>query len=147
MPVSQTIYILHPLLKMKKILFILSIVIIIAAAACDDPTIPKPEKIVDREKMVQMLKDIHLAEAAFDNLRYRDSTVKRSTSADFYYSILNKYDVQDSVFEQSFVYYASQPRKFEKMYREAMNDLNEMEQEYSGRKNDLLDVDVQEKRK
>ncbi|MFW5755884.1 MAG: DUF4296 domain-containing protein, partial [Tangfeifania sp.] len=67
--------------------------------------------------------------------------------ANFYYSILDKHAVQDTAFEQSFVFYASQPRQFEKMYREAMNILNEMEQEYSGRKNDLLDVDVQERKK
>lgn len=132
---------------MKKLLFILSLVVLVAAAGCDDPPMPEPKKLVDREKMVQMLADIHLAEAAFNNLRHRDSIVGESSSADFYYSILDKYAVQDTVFEQSFVFYASQPRQFEKMYREAMNKLNEMEQEYSGRKNDLLEVDVQENKK
>lgn len=132
---------------MKKLLFILSIIVLFAAAACDDPPMPKPEKLIERDKMVEMLADIHIAEAAFNSLRHRDSLVQNSSSADFYYSILEKYNVQDTVFEQSFVFYASQPREFEKMYREAMNILNELEQEYSGRKNDLLDVDVQERKK
>ena len=131
---------------MKKLLLILSVIVLFAATACDDPPVPEPENLVDREKMVQMLADIHLADAAFNSLRHRDSIVQNSSSANFYYSILEKYNVQDSTFEQSFVFYASQPRKFEKMYREAMNILNEMEQEYSGRKNDLLDVDVQERK-
>jgi len=132
---------------MKKILFILIIVTLFAAAGCDDPPMPEPGRLIEREKMVEMLADIHLAEAAFNSLRHQDSIVRESSSADFYYSILDKYEVQDTVFEQSFVFYASQPRQFEKMYREAMNKLNEMEQEYSGRKNDLLDVDVQERKK
>jgi hypothetical protein len=130
---------------MKKLLFILSVILLFAAAACDDPPMPEPENLVDREKMVQMLADIHLADATFNSLRHRDSVIQESSSANFYYSILEKYDVQDSTYEQSFVFYASQPRKFEKMYREAMNILNEKEQEYSGRKNDLLEVDVQDK--
>src|SRR6056297_472365 len=132
---------------MKKLLFILIIVTLFAAAGCDDPHMPEPERLIERGKMVEMLADIHLAEAAFNSRRHQDSIVRESSSADFYYSILDKYEVQDTVFEQSFVFYASQPRQFEKMYREAMNKLNEMEQEYSGRKNDLLDVDVQERKK
>ena len=132
---------------MKKLLLILSVIVLFAAAACDDPPMPEPERLIERDKMVEMLADIHLAEAAFNSLRHRDSLVQNSSSADFYYSILEKYDMQDTVFEQSFVFYASQPREFEKMYREAMNILNEMEQEYSGRKNDLLDVDVQERKR
>lgn len=132
---------------MKKILLILSVIVLFAAAACDDPPMPEPERLIERDKMVEMVADIHLAEAAFNSLRHRDSLVQNSSSANFYYSILGKYDVQDTVFEQSFVFYASQPREFEKMYREAMNILNEMEQEYSGRKNDLLDVDVQERKR
>jgi hypothetical protein len=93
--------------------------------------------------MVEMLIDIHLAEAAFNIRRHRDSLVDRSSSADFYYSILAKHDIQDSVFEKSFVFYASQPRKFEKMYRKVMNHLSEMEQEYSGRSNNMQELELQ----
>jgi len=70
----------------------------------------------------------------------------KSSSADFYYSILDKYQTPDSVFEQSFVFYASQPRKFEKMYRQAMNKLNEMEQEYSGRNSEPQEFELQRSR-
>lgn len=93
-----------------------------------------------------MLVDIHLAEATYNQLRYRDSLVERSSSVDFYYTILDKFQVQDSVFEKSFVFYASQPRKFEKMYRQAMNKLSEMEQEYSGRKVELQELELQKKK-
>jgi predicted DNA-binding transcriptional regulator len=67
--------------------------------------------------------------------------LSKSSSANFYYSVLDKYQVPDSVFEKSFIYYASQPKKFEKMYRQVMNQLNEMEQEFSGRSNDILELE------
>jgi hypothetical protein len=38
------------------------------------------------------------------------------------------------------VYYASDTKKFEKMYREVVNRLSEIEQEYSGRKNEELEL-------
>ncbi len=86
--------------------------------------------------MIEMLVDIHMAEATFIHMRY-DSIVKRSTSANFYYSVLEKYQIPDSVFEKSFVYYASNPKHFEEMYREVMNKLSETEQQFSGRKEEL----------
>lgn len=114
--------------------------------SCSKPTIEKPVILVQEDQMIDMLVDIHLAEATFNTRRHRDSLVMKSSSADFYYSILNKYQIPDSVFEQSFAFYASQPRKFEKMYRQAMNKLNEMEQEYSGRNTEQQELELQRTR-
>lgn len=118
----------------------------LAFISCSKPTVEKPEILVHEDQMIEMLVDIHLAEATFNTRRHRDSLVMKSSSANFYYSILDKYQVPDSVFEQSFVFYASQPRKFEKMYRQAMNKLNEMEQEYSGRKTEPQELELQRNR-
>ena len=114
--------------KFFTLLFVLFVFIF-----CSNPMVEKPEKLVKEDMMISMLADIHLAEAAYNNLRNRDTLVEKSSSVDFYYSVLDKYQVPDSVFERSFVFYASQPRKFERMYRQAMNKLNEIEQEHSGR--------------
>ena len=50
------------------------------------------------------------------------------------------YDAGLEPTEKSFVYYASDTKKFEKMYREVVNRLSEMEQEYSGRKKEELEL-------
>jgi hypothetical protein len=113
--------------------------------SCSTPPVEKPENLIEEETMIDLLTDIHLAEAAFNHLRHRDSLVERSSSVNFYHSVLDKYQIQDSVFEKSFVFYASQPRKFEKMYRQAMNTLSEMEQEYSGRKEEREELELQMK--
>jgi hypothetical protein len=118
----------------------------LAFLSCSKPVVEKPEMLIEEDQMIDMLADIHLAEATFNTRRHRDSLVMKSSSADFYYSILDKYQTPDSVFEQSFVFYASQPRKFEKMYRQAMNKLNEMEQEYSGRNSEPQEFELQRSR-
>ena len=89
--------------------------------------------------MIDMLVDIHIAEATFTHMS-RDSIFRNTTSNDFYHSILDKHQVPDSVFEKSLIYYASTPKHFEAMYRKVMTQLSEIEQEYSGRKNELLDL-------
>ena len=125
---------------MKKILFILAI-LSFTFISCDTEVIPKPRPLIREKQMINMLVDIHLAEATFNHMRY-DSIIRNSTSANFYYSVLEKYQVADSVFEKSFVYYASNPRNFEKMYRQVMNKLSETEQGFSGRKNDILEFEA-----
>lgn len=125
---------------MKKIAFILAL-LIIAFVACDNEVIKKPNHLVNEKKMINMLVDIHLAEAAFNHMRY-DSIIRNSSSVNFYSSVLAKYEVADSVFEKSYVYYVSNPKNFEKMYREVMNKLSETEQAYSGRKNEILEFET-----
>ncbi len=125
---------------MNKILVILSF-IFLAFVACDKLPFEKPEHLIKRGKMIDMLVDIHIAEATFNKMRY-DSIMGNTTSADFYYSVLDKYEVPDSVFEKSFIFYVSAPRDFEKMYRKVMSKLSEVEQDYSGRKKELLELEL-----
>ncbi len=128
---------------MKKYIQIALFLLVIAVAGCEEPIMPKPENLIKEDQMIDMLVDIHLAEATYAKFRY-DSIMQNNSSVNFYYSVLNKYQVPDSVFEQSYVYYASVPKDFEKMYRKVMNKLSEREQELSGRKERLLEFEEEE---
>ncbi len=145
MPDYETIYNLATVF-MKKITTILFL-IVFTAFACSNPPFEKPAILIEKEKMIDILVDVHLAEAARNNRGHRDTMVARSSSADFYYSVLQKHDVKDSVFEKSLIFYASQPRQFEKMYRQVMNQLTEIEQEFSGRKKEMQELEIQQKGK
>lgn len=115
--------------------------VVIAFISCDREVIEKPRHLVKEKQMIKMLVDIHLAEATFNRMQ-TDSIVRKSSSANFYYSVLEKYEVPDSVFERSLLYYASSPKNFEKLYREVMNKLSETEQGFSGRKNEILEFET-----
>ena len=128
---------------MKKTGIIL-VILIYVFVSCENDIIKKPEHLIKEKQMIDMLVDIHIAEATYNRMRY-DSIVKNSSSANFYYSVLEKYQTPDSVFEKSFVFYASNPRNFEKMYREVMNKLSETEQSFSGRKSDVLEFENPQK--
>jgi len=130
---------------MKKLLLIL-LLSVFAFISCEESVVPKPENLIKEKQMIEILVDIHLAEATYTKFRY-DSIMKNNSSANFYYSVLDKYEVADSVFEQSFIFYASIPKDFEKMYRKVMNELSQAEQEYSGRKEELLKFEGDEAKK
>ncbi len=123
---------------MKKLVAILSLLIIVISA-CDKLPVEKPENLLSEKQMIDMLVDIHIAEATYIQMSH-DSIIRNGSSSNFYYSILDKYQVPDSVFEKSFIFYASTPKQFEEMYKDVMSKLSEIEQEYSGRKNELLDI-------
>uniref|UniRef100_UPI0032172DE5 DUF4296 domain-containing protein n=1 Tax=uncultured Draconibacterium sp. TaxID=1573823 RepID=UPI0032172DE5 len=127
---------------MKK-LQLLFLLLTLTIVSCKDEIVPKPENLIKENQMIDMLVDIHLAEATFNRFRY-DSIMQNNSSANFYYSVLDKYQVPDSVFEKSFVYYASVPKNFEKMYRKVMNNLSQIEQQYSGRKEELSELEKEE---
>ncbi len=146
LPDQQTIYNLAACFKIytpvgrKNI--VIAIFFMLIMVSCDKPPVEKPKVLVGEREMIDMLVDIHLAEATFNVRRYRDSLVERSSSINFYSSVLEKYQVPDSVFERSFVYYASRPRRFEKLYRQTMNKLNEMEQDYSGSRGEMKELEL-----
>ncbi|MFZ5428799.1 MAG: DUF4296 domain-containing protein [Bacteroidota bacterium] len=123
---------------LQQILIILAIILLIAA--CDKPVVKKPKKLVSRDKMVEMLTDMHIAESVFQNRRYTGSQPFSFTEADFYYSILKKHQVADSVFELSLIYYSSLPKEFEKIYSRVLNRLNEMEQEQLEKQQQPVDI-------
>lgn len=124
---------------MKRITQILLFVLVFVVVACEKPIIPKPDDLVKQDQMIDILVDMHLAEATHTKFRY-DSIMKNNSSVNFYYSVLAKYEMPDSVFEKSFLYYASNAKNFEKMYRKVMSNLSQKEQELSGRKQNILDL-------
>lgn len=119
--------------------------LVVMLVSCENPVIEKPDHLITEKQMINMLYDIHMAEATYNRMR-SDTIVRNSSSVNFYYSVLNKYEVADSIFEKSFVYYTSNPKNFEKMYREVMNRLSETEQSFSGRKNDVLEFEKEKKK-
>jgi hypothetical protein len=139
--VREQFIIWHPDFQEMRNIFIILLFILIALVSCEEPPVEKPKHLIKENKMIDMMADVHLAQATFTNRHNADSLIKHTTATDFYYSVLNKYHVPDSVFEKSFIYYASSPKKFEKMYRKVMNKLSEMEQEYSDGPNERIDLD------
>lgn len=126
------------MLVKKYIVFLIAVTLMVAA--CEEPVVKKPRKLIPRDKMVEMLTDIHIAESVFQNRRYSGEQILKFTEADFYYSILKKYNVADSVFEQSLIYYASLPIEYEKIYSRVLDKLNEMEQEQLKKQQEPVDI-------
>lgn len=103
--------------------------ILFEISSCSKTTVRKPEKLIPKNKFEKMMVDIYLIQG-FNPGMSKDSTLKKITQTDLYYSVLNKYSVPDTVFIRSLIYYSSFPKEYEKMQVQIMNYLNESEQQF-----------------
>lgn len=125
--------------KVKRYLLVL-MPLLMAFYSCDEPVVEKPKNLVSRDKMINILTDIHLAEAIYQTRRFSNDRIMRLTDTDFYYSVLRKHNVPDSTFEMSLIYYTSMPKEYEKIYSRVLNKLNEMEQKFENKELQPIDI-------
>jgi hypothetical protein len=122
--------------EMKQLIVILLFAAILSGlSSCYNTSIPKPDKLIAKDKFVKMMVDIYLVQAISNvpvssNLPENVKHMKTVTPTDLYFSVLKKYSVADTVFIRSLLYYSSFPREYEKMHLQIMNILNESEQQF-----------------
>lgn len=98
-------------------------------SSCFSTSIKKPDQLIAKDKFVKMMGDIYLVQGINIDQSKPDS-LKKFTQTDLYFSVLKKYNVPDTVFIRSLIYYSSIPKEFEKMHTQIMNKLSETEQQY-----------------
>jgi hypothetical protein len=116
--------------KMKQFIGILLFVAILSGlSSCYSTSIKKPDKLIKKDKFVKMMVDIYLVQGINPDQKI-DTIHKKLTQTDLYYSVLKKYDVPDTVFIRSLIYYSSYPKEYEKMHVQVMDFLKEAELQY-----------------
>lgn len=85
-----------------------------------------PKGVLPKQKMAEVLVDIHLSEA-INNQKYNLSMTRDSLSEDLYLSICRKHKIERSVVEASLLFYGKHSREYIPVYEEVLNILSEME--------------------
>ncbi len=115
---------------MKQFIGILLFAAILSGlSSCYSTSIKKPDKLIKKDKFVKMMVDIYLVQGYNIDMKI-DTIHKKLTQTDLYYSVLKKYDVPDTVFIRSLIYYSSYPKEYEKMHVQVMDILKEAELQY-----------------
>lgn len=95
---------------MKKI--VLFSVMFLAVIGCKETVVDVPEKLIEEEKMVDIFYDLSLLEAM---LNYNPTLMSRN-NIDPYTYIYDKYGIDSLQFVANNKYYASDIKKYDKMY-------------------------------
>jgi len=100
-------------------------------------SIHKPDDLINKGKMVNILYDLHLSEAFSDYYIENNDGKPYLSSKDFYKAVLDKYEISDSTLSTSIIYYSSFPKNYEKLYDEVSERIG-MNLESIKAKNKLL---------
>ncbi len=108
-------------MKTRRLLPLLALLM-----ACSNAPSP-PENLIPQEKMVQILKDVHLAEQRIIRLRLgsQDSSVVAYQVLEN--EILKKYQSDTGTYRASYRYYIAQPDKFKDIYQGVVDSLTALE--------------------
>lgn len=121
---------------MKQLLFLF---ISLFVVSCSKNPTPKPDKLLDEEVMVNIIFDISILQAADGSFTYK--LAEADIEMDKY--IFEKYKIDSTTYSQNQRYYASDPKKYKKIYRKVVERI-EQEQEKinkaSKKDNDTTDV-------
>ncbi len=108
-------------LKMKK--YVLP-VLFLSLTACNDALLEKPDNLIPEDKMVEVLKDLAIVNAA----KSTNISVLRDHDIQPMTYIYQRHDIDSVQFVESDRYYASLPVTYERIYKKVESKLEKEEQ-------------------
>jgi len=73
-----------------------------------------PSDIIQPDKMVLVLNDIHIADAYITTIPNLDTS--KATAASYYQGIYKRYEIDSALYNKSMVYYAQHPKVLDEIY-------------------------------
>jgi tRNA nucleotidyltransferase (CCA-adding enzyme) len=123
---------------MQRKVFIFSLLILLVFPECKkkQPKVArKPDWVIEEKKMVDIILDLRIADAATYN---NNSGPPRNKKTDWYF-VMKKHKVEDSTFRKSHEYYCKYPEVLASIYEQTIDKLSEM-QALNAEKSGLVDT-------
>ncbi len=109
---------------MKRVLFCFLFLSVICSCNKEQAKVAnKPDWVIDEKKMVDIITDLRIVDAA----TYSNTNSPPRDKAKDWAFVMNKHKVVDSVFRNSHDYYAEHPKVAEKLYEQVIDKISEME--------------------
>lgn len=105
---------------MKILLSILSVFLL----ACTSTKTEIPTDILSETTFTNILKEVHLAEAAFELNKTKSMENAKSILANSYQSIYTKHTIDEASFNKTLSFYATHPEKLEGIYTTVLEELS-----------------------
>lgn len=111
-----------------------SVLLCVLLFACSDETVVSiPETVLPKQKMAEVLMDVHLLESSMNlNVYNMDRIAAENTTPGF--DILKKNSVTKQQYDQSFDFYSKHPALLNEIYDSVLNNLSKMQAEVMNKK-------------
>ena len=104
---------------MKSLSFILCLILI----GCGNQQKETPQDILSENIFINLLKDIHLAEAKFELHKTKGMENAKNELAHNYSTIYETHEITADDFDKTLDYYAQHPEQLEKIYTRVLEQL------------------------
>ena len=122
-------------MMIRKVAILLSCFFIVACA--EEKKLEIPVNVLSKEKMAEVMVDIHLLEATMGlNTNNADRSNPEDPAPTF--SVFNKHNTTKVQYDSSFVFYSYHPDLFTEVYREVLESLSQMQAEVMNAKTDSI---------
>jgi len=101
----------------------LIIIFLILTSCSDDPAKIRNRDLIERDKFINILTDMHIMDAITNDPKYFRK-FDASDSVDIYSSIFEEYEVTKAEFDSTVSAYSKQPDAYLKIYDEVILELN-----------------------
>jgi hypothetical protein len=101
--------------------------------SCSSETVKAPAGILPKDKMIDVLVDVHIAESSTES-RGLTATQVNSLVLAKYEEVMKKHGTTMEAFKASFTYYEHHPDVFDEIYQEVVNRLTALEGKARARK-------------
>lgn len=113
----------------KSIIFVLVLFI-----SCKNEEVKIPKDVFSEEKMINLLVEIHLADAMAANERIKEVNLLNEVKKAYFSSLLEKENISLADFENSLAFYQKNADLFFGVYEKVMVKLTEKEADLNGEK-------------
>lgn len=104
---------------MNKIILFAALLIMMFVSCKRDPV---PRDAIQREKYVDILVDVHIAESIYKSrVMLKMDTLK---SNELYLSVLKKYEVTEEEMLNTSLYYSRNQKEYDKIYAEVLSEIS-----------------------
>lgn len=110
-------------LKHKHQRILITIAISTIILSCNIITNKTDDNIIPRDSMVQIITEIHLADAVLNNAQ-NNGYIEPDSTPKYYSEILKKHNITKEKFDRSIKHYVDQLEEFDNMYDEVIAKLN-----------------------
>lgn len=109
-------------MTIRKLLYLLLLPTagVLLAGSCKPTSDDKPDDLIPRAQMVDILTDIHIAEAKAGRLGIPSTDSSGVVYRRFERDIHRKYKIDTAVYHRSYRYYAAHPKELEAIYEDVV---------------------------
>jgi Cu2+-containing amine oxidase len=119
-----------------QFVFLLGLVLISCSrdkAIPDSPALVSADSLISPEKMILIMSDVHLVEAAM--MLQRSENEETAIGTDPYYpGIFEKYHISQTRYDQNLAFYRQNPENFAKMYDRVIDILETRQKKFTHQK-------------